>query len=98
MYAIRSYYDGIILCWQQFYGIALAFLFRLFKVRKRCKLVIMTFIFKPKSGFLGKLFKWFVYYSISSKYVDAIICTSKAEISLYAETFGVDASIFNFFQ
>ena len=38
-------YSGkTLLCWQQFYGIAIAFFCRLFHLKKRFRLVIMTFI------------------------------------------------------
>ena len=50
-----SHYEGkMVLCWQQFYGIAIAFFSRLFHVKKRYKLIIMTFIYKPKKGIIGK--------------------------------------------
>lgn len=92
-------YDGkIVLCWQQFYGIAIAFLSRLFHVKKKYRLVIMTFIYKPKNGIAGKIFFKFVKYAITSKYVDKIILTTQSEAKLYKDIFGVDENIFDFAQ
>lgn len=85
-----------VLCWQQFYGIAIAFFSRLFHVKKRFKLVIMTFIYKPKNGIAGKLFYEFVKYAITSKYVDKIILTTQSEKNMYKDIFGVEESLFGF--
>lgn len=93
----RKKYSGkTVLCWQQFYGIAIAFFCRLFHVRKCFNLVIMTFIYKPKSGLTGMLFNSFIKYAITSQYVDKIILTTKGEKKLYAEVFGVDENLFSF--
>lgn len=92
-----SHYEGkMVLCWQQFYGIAIAFFSRLFHVKKRYKLIIMTFIYKPKKGIIGKLFYKFVKYAITSKYVDKIILTTQSEKNMYKDIFGVEDQIFGF--
>lgn len=52
----KKYEGKTVLCWQQFYGIAIAFFQRMFHMKKRYKLVIMTFIYKEKRGLAGKLF------------------------------------------
>lgn len=94
-----SKYEGkTVLCWQQFYGIAIAFLSRLLHVKKKYRLVIMTFIYKPKNGIAGKLFYKFVKYAITSKYVDKIILTTQSEAKLYKDIFGIDEKIFDFAQ
>ena len=93
----RNKYSGkIVLCWQQFYGVAIAFFCRLFRLKPSFQLVIMTFIYKPKNGIIGKLFYEFVKYAITSKYVTRIICTSKNEIEYYSKTFGLSEDIFTF--
>lgn len=90
-------YSGkTLLCWQQFYGIAIAFFCRLFHLKKRFRLVIMTFIYKPKSGFAGRLFERFVRYAVTSDAVDRILLTTRAEAPRYAETFGLPLSRFGF--
>ena len=72
-------YSGkTLLCWQQFYGIAIAFFCRLFHLKKRFRLVIMTFIYKPRSGFAGRLFERFVRYAVTSDAVDRILLTTRA--------------------
>ena len=92
----RKYKESVILCWQQFYGIILAFFCKFFHVKKQFNIIIMTFIYKPKKGILGKIFFRFVKYAITSKYVDQIVCTSKKEISNYSRTFGLKESKFSF--
>ena len=88
-------YSGkTLLCWQQFYGIAIAFFCRLFHLKKRFRLVIMTFIYKPRSGFAGRLFERFVRYAVTSDAVDRILLTTRAEAPRYAETFGLPLSRF----
>lgn len=92
----KTYQGKTILCWQQFYGIAIAFFCRLFHVEHKFNLVIMTFIYKQKKGFIGKLFYKFVYYAITSEYTDAIICTSSSELTHYMKIFKMEKSKFHF--
>lgn len=92
----KKYKDDVILCWQQFYGIVIAFFLRIFNSEKYFNLVIMTFIFKHKKGFVGTLFYKFVKYAVSSKYIDKIICTSKNEMEYYSELFDINKDIFEF--
>lgn len=92
----KKYVGKTLLCWQQFYGITIAFFCRLFHVRKCFNLVIMTFIYKPKFGLTGKLFNSFIKYAITSQYVDKIILTTNSERKLYVKEFGVDENLFAF--
>lgn len=92
----RQYSAKTILCWQQFYGIVFACLCRLFHVKKQFRLVIMTFIYKPKSGLFSPLYDHFVRYAVTSSYVDAIVCTSKTEVNRYASKFHVSPDLFHF--
>lgn len=92
----KKYAGKTVLCWQQFYGIAIAFFSRLLHVKKRFKLVIMTFIYKPKSGLTGNIFYRFVRYAVTSKYVDKIILTTKSEKEMYKEIFEVSDDLFGF--
>lgn len=66
----KKYEGKTVLCWQQFYGIAIAFFQRMFHMKKRYKLVIMTFIYKEKRGLAGKLFYRFVRYAVTSRYME----------------------------
>lgn len=81
--------------WQQFYGIIFAAYCKFFRLKHMNELTILTFIFKEKKGFLGKIFYYFVRYSISSEYVDKIICFSKNEPDYYSRLF--NASINKFY-
>ena len=56
----------------------------------------MTFIYKPRSGFAGRLFERFVRYAVTSDAVDRILLTTRAEAPRYAETFGLPLSRFGF--
>lgn len=83
-----------VVAWQQFHGIFLAFLQRLFNVKKTINLTIMTFIYKPKKSLLGKLYFWFVHFAVTSGYVDTIVVFSESEKLYYSDLFHVDAELF----
>ena len=85
---------GTMLSYQQFYGIIFAWFSRIFHTRKLCKMVIMTFIYKPKKGLIGKLYNWFIKYAVESIYIDKIICFSKSECQLYKQHFRTDEDKF----
>ncbi len=77
-----------LIAWQEFYGIIFAFYCRLFHVRKTTNLLILTFMYTPKKGFLGGIYNWFMHYSVCNSYVDHIICFSKNELDWYYKEFG----------
>lgn len=85
-----------IAAWQQFYGINYAFWSRLFKRPKTARLVVMTFIYKPKGGRLGRLYDRYVRYALGGGYIDTLTCTSKGECARYAEYFGIPHDRFSF--
>lgn len=91
----RKKYNKII-SWQQFYGLIFAFFCRLFNVKKVNDLTIMTFIYKPKKGLIGKLYYKFMRYIVTSKYVDRFIVFSRSESEQYSEDFNVDSNKFTF--
>ena len=93
----NSYTNKTVLCWQQFYGIAIAFFLRIFHLKKKFTLVIMTFIYKPKRGIVGKLYYWFIKFVVTSVYVDKILVTSKGEVELYSKLFQCDSRLFAFY-
>lgn len=87
---------GTIIGWQQFYGICLAFWQRLFHVGRRNSIVIMTFIYKQKSGLAGRIHHHFVRYALGSKSVGCIICHSSHEVTLYTKLFGLKDGVAKF--
>lgn len=91
----RKQYNNIV-AWQQFYGLLYAFYCRLFHTKKNNNLIIMTFIYKPKTGLLGKIYSCFMNYIVQSNYIDAFICFSKKECEYYANIFNVSKEKFNF--
>ncbi len=91
----RGSYSEII-AWQQFYGLIYAFYCRLFHCRKVNKLVVMTFIYKDKSGPIGSVYRRFVRYCIRSRYIDKLVCFSSGECSYYASLFHMKEEKFCF--
>lgn len=89
----RKEYKSV-LAWQQFYGLILAFYCRLFHVKNAPEITIMTFIYKPKRGMIGKLYRWFVNYIVTSDYIKQIIVFSKSEKKYYAELFQISEERF----
>ena len=83
-----------IVAWQQFHGIFFSFFCHLFCVRKGPKLVVMTFIYKRKSGLKGLLYENFIKYSLKSDYVDRIVVFTKSEIDHYSTILGISKSKF----
>ena len=80
--------------YQQFYGLIYAFYCSLFHVRKTHKLIITTFIYRPKAGMVGKLYYNFIKKIVNSSYIDKIICFSKTEPSYYEELFETRPNLF----
>lgn len=91
----RNKYDTII-AWQQFYGIMFAFYCRLFHVKKINKLVVMSFIYKEKSGIKGKLYQWLINYVVTSKYVDTFTSVASVQCEKFSRAFGVPKNKFRF--
>lgn len=78
---------GIIIGWQEFYGLIFAFYCRLFHVKKVNKLLIKNFIYKPKKGIVGKIYYRFMKYIVKSDYVDVFVCASQTFAEYCANAF-----------
>ena len=87
---------GTIIGWQEFYGLIFAFYCRLFHVKKGNKLVIKNFIYKPKKGFIGKIYFRFMNYIVKSGYIDIYICASKTNAEYCCEIFNESKGEFVF--
>lgn len=85
-----------IVAWQQFFGLIFAFYCRLFHVTKHFRLYVMTFIYKPKAGLIGKVYDRVMYYIIHGGYIDKLIVYTENEVEYYAHHFGVPKSMFVF--
>ena len=83
-----------VLAWQQFYGLILAFYCRFFKIKKAPKIIVMTFIYKPKKGKVGKIYEKFMRYVITSGFIDKLIVFSDSEKQFYANHFKVSEKLF----
>jgi len=82
IFIYKNKYDKIV-AWQQFYGLLLAFYCKLFRVKKTFSLIVMTFIYKRKSGWLGKIYYLFIKFVLNSNYIDKIIVFSQNEVNYY---------------
>lgn len=91
----RKKYNCII-GWQAFYGLLFAFYCRLFHVKKVNRLVIKNFIYKPKKGWIGKIYFSFMKYIVKSEYVDLFICSSYNYCDYCATTFNESRARFVF--
>lgn len=78
-----------IIGWQQFYGINYAFWLRVFHRKGRKNVNVMTFIYKPKGGFAGKIYDKYMRYAVTSKYINKLIVFSSKEVELYSNYFGI---------
>ena len=85
----KQYEGGTVIGWQQFYATLLAFYCRLFRVKKRFHIIVMAIVYKRKSGWLGGLYHRFMKYALGSQYIDCIMCTSTAEVTLLAEALDI---------
>lgn len=68
---------------QQFYGIVFAGYCMLFRVKKTTRNAIVSFIYKPKNGLIGKLYGALVRRIILSDYVDKLYVHTKNEVEHY---------------
>lgn len=78
---------GCIVGWQAFYGLLFAFYCKLFHVRKSNTLLIKNFIYKPKKGWIGKIYFAFMNYIVKSDYVDVFVCSSEKYCDYCAQMF-----------
>ncbi len=84
----------VILAWQQFFGLNCAFWSQLLRRPKQSPLVVMTFIYNPKRGLIGKIYKKYVKRCLTSGYIDKVLCYSAHECDMYASEFDVPRSMF----
>ena len=82
----RKRYDCIV-GWQAFYGLLFAFYCRLFGVKKVNTLFIKNFIYKPKQGWIGKVYYTFMKFIVKSEYVDVFVCSSQKFCDRCAQIF-----------
>ena len=81
---------GAIVSYQQFYGLFFAFYSAIFHLKKHCHLIVTTFIYRPKQGWKGKLYAWFMRKEENSPALDKIVCFSSSEPAYYQSIFGTD--------
>lgn len=87
-----------VIAWQQFHGIIFAFFCHLFHVRKKTNLIIMTLIYKRKSGIAGAVYKKFMRYALTEKYVDHVVCFSENEIYSYRKKFNLSPNKYSYIK
>lgn len=85
-----------ILAWQQFYGLILAFYFRLLHIKNAPEIIVLTFIYKPKKSLVGRVYDKFMRFIVSSGYIKYFVVFSESEKKRYADYFNVPGSQFVF--
>ena len=86
--AVRNRYE-VIISWEQFFGLVMAFYMRILHIKNCPPVDIMTFIYRPKKGIAGKLHFYFVSKAVTSRYVRKIYVFGKSEIDYYMQLFGL---------
>lgn len=95
IFFIRNRYQTI-MGWQQFFGLILAYYCKLFRVRKYPKIVILTFIYKEKTGIFGKKYFSFMKSILQSGYINKVIVYSQHEKDYYTHLFGLREGIVDY--
>lgn len=83
-----------LIAWQQYYGLMYAFYCMIFRVKKRNYCMIMTFIYRQRSGCLGWLQKFVATKILNSKYIDRVLVFSSSEREYYQKIFGITGEKF----
>lgn len=81
-------YDAVV-AWQQFFGIYMGAIIRFLHLKIKCPIIIMTFIYKPRDGFKGKLYRQFVKYALGAKQVKCVTVYSQSEVNHYSKLLGL---------
>ena len=84
----------VLLAWQQFYGIIIAWIAHLFRLQNMPDIFVMTFIYKKKNGFFGVLYHRFIKFALCSKYVKSVFVCSKSEQLYYSNLFNQNSNFF----
>lgn len=93
---IHHRHINVLVCWQQFFGLIYASLCQLFHVKKHTNLLVMGFIYRPKTGITGKLYRWWIQRTLTSGYIGNIIVYSQQEVEYYSNLLTVDSHLFHF--
>ena len=81
---------NVIVAYQQFYGLIFAMLCRIFHVKKKYMLIIMSIVYKDKGcKVIRLLYGRFYEYAIQSEYIDAIVCATTSDIEKYSSKFNI---------
>ena len=83
--SIEDRYENIIF-WQQFIGLYWSLLSYL-KIRKKIVTFLLSLIYKPRKGIIGKIFKLFFSFSLSNPDLRGAICYSSEEQKYYQRIF-----------
>lgn len=86
----------MILSFQQFYGLILALYCEIFHLKKKNRLFVATFIYRPKKGIVGGIYFRFMKKAVQSRYIDKIICFSSTEPKYYENLFSVKPGKFTY--
>lgn len=84
----------VVVCWQQFFGIVYALICSLLPIKPTFKLVVMTFIYKPRKGVTGRLQHWCLRRAINSGHISRLVVYTPAEAEAYSRMLTTDMQLF----
>lgn len=86
--SVRKRYD-VVIGWQQFYAVTMAFYCRLFRMRKCGTLVAVNFTYKRKGGFLGGVYHRFMKYACDNVHLDYLHVPSRNYVERMVRELGI---------
>ena len=89
----RKKYNYVI-GWQQFFSLFYCFWSRIFHMEKCNIVVALNFTYKAKRGLKGKVYKKFMEYCLTSKYLDFIHVPSEQYVEVCCKEFGLKREMF----
>lgn len=92
---VRKRYD-VVMGWQQFFALNFAFWLRLLGLKSDNRIVVMTFIYKDKKGFIGRIYYRYIRYCLTCQNIAKVICHSSSEVSYYNRLFGQSEGLMQF--
>lgn len=89
----RKYTDAeLILGWQQFYALNYAMFYRLFRSRRKLKIIAVNFTYKRKKGLVGSIYHRYMRYVTACPVVEGLHVPGRSYADDIVETLGIPRS------
>jgi len=85
---------GKFVAWQQFFGLFYCYFLHIFHSKTETDIYILTFIYKKKSGLIGKMYHSFIVKALSVQQLKRVFVLSNYEVEYYSSLFKLDKSLF----